>query len=336
MDSASWTSTLFLDHGNPPTHSNRPSARAKRGTPIYQLFLQGGRMTHMPLTVPVYFTPDMVAESNSFSPSSSKPEAVVSDWIAAGLPIEVRDFAAVTRKDLYRAHDRAYVDGVLDLKVANGFGDRSPQIARSLPFTSGAMLAAAEEALINRCVAVAPVSGFHHAGFDGGGGYCTFNGLVVTAMALRAAGFAERVGILDLDQHWGNGTADIIDVISLDYIEHYSAGAEYSQPQQSADFLRRLPKIVERFRRCDVLLYQAGADPHIDDPLGGWLTTAEPCRRDRIVFETARQMAMPVAWNLAGGYQRDSRGRIEPVLRIHRNTMRACVACFAAAESIPC
>ena len=293
-------------------------------------------MSHMPFTVPVFFVPDMVAQATSFSPSPGKPEAVVRDWLASGLPIEVRDFAAATRQDLYRAHDRAYVDGVLELRIANGFGNRSPEIARSLLFTSGAMLAAAEEALINRCVAVAPVSGFHHAGFDDGGGYCTFNGLVVTAMALRAAGLAERIGILDLDQHWGNGTADIIDVISLDYIEHYSAGAEYSHPQQAAEFLRRLPSIVQRFRRCDVLLYQAGADPHIDDPLGGWLTTNELARRDRIVFDTARDMALPVAWDLAGGYQRDRLGRIEPVLRIHRNTMRACAASFAMTEPAHC
>jgi hypothetical protein len=33
---------------------------------------------------------------------------------------------------------------------------------------------------------------------------------------------------------------------------------------------------------CDVLLYQAGADPHINDPLGGWLTTAQLRERDRI------------------------------------------------------
>ena len=290
-------------------------------------------MNHLPFAVPVFFVPDMVAHTTSFSPSSGKPEAVVRDWIAAGLPIEVRDFPAVTRKDLYRAHDAAYVDGVLDLKIDNGFGNRSAQVAQTLPLTSGAMLAAAREALASGRVAVAPVSGFHHAGFDSGSGYCTFNGLVVTALALRAAGLADRVGILDLDQHWGNGTAEIIELLALDFIEHYSAGNEYWQSRQSAAFLRRLPGIVKRFRRCDVLLYQAGADPHIDDPLGGWLTTQQLARRDLIVFDTARQMALPVAWNLAGGYQRDRSGRIEPVLRIHRNTMRACAACYASAET---
>jgi acetoin utilization deacetylase AcuC-like enzyme len=69
-----------------------------------------------------------------------------------------------------------------------------------------------------------------------------------------------------------------------------------------------------------VILYQAGADPHVDDPLGGWLTTEQLAQRDRIVFETARAMQVPIAWNLAGGYQRPLRN----VLDIHDNTLRAC------------
>jgi hypothetical protein len=56
------------------------------------------------------------------------------------------------------------------------------------------------------------------------------------------------------------------------------------------------------------------------------MTTEQLARRDRIVFETAAQLGLPLAWNLAGGYQRNAGGGIEPVLEIHRNTMKACVA----------
>lgn len=58
------------------------------------------------------------------------------------------------------------------------------------------------------------------------------------------------------------------------------------------------------------------------------MTTEQLRRRDMIVFESARVMGLPVAWNLAGGYQRDEAGTIAPVLEIHRNTMRACVAVY--------
>jgi IMP dehydrogenase/GMP reductase len=69
----------------------------------------------------------------------------------------------------------------------------------------------------------------------------------------------------------------------------------------------------------DLVLYQAGADPHQNDPLGGWMTTAELRERDALVFETARARGLPLVWNLAGGYQRDAQGGIAPVLEIHRN-----------------
>ena len=286
-------------------------------------------------SIPVFFVPAMVADAASFSPSPRKPAEVVRDWQVHGFPIDVRTFAPVARNDLYRAHHMAYVNDVLDLQLQNGFGNKKPEVAHSLPYTSGAMLAAATEAIANGRVAVAPVSGFHHAGFDFGGGYCTFNGLMVTATALKAKGLATRVGILDLDQHWGNGTKDIIDRLDLSFVRHYSAGGAHWDTARSENFLDQLSRIVEGFKHCDVLLYQAGADPHIDDPLGGWLTTAQLRRRDEIVFSTARRLGLPIAWNLAGGYQQDERGGIEPVLRIHRNTMAACVRCFSTDGDLP-
>lgn len=82
-------------------------------------------------------------------------------------------------------------------------------------------------------------------------------------------------------------------------------------------------------RDCDVILYQAGADPHVDDPLGGFLSTAQLRERDRLVFVTANSLGIPIAWNLAGGYQVDSGGGIQSVLDIHNNTMRECVSVYA-------
>ena len=77
-------------------------------------------------------------------------------------------------------------------------------------------------------------------------------------------------------------------------------------------------------RDCDLILYQAGADPHINAPLGGFKTTAQLQCRDKLVFLLCHQSGIPVAWNLAGGYQRDADGGISPVLAIHDNTLMAC------------
>ena len=274
--------------------------------------------------IPVFFAPAMVAESEGFSPSAAKPAAVVDSWRGLGIPISIHAPPPVSMDELARAHDRVHVEEILAGRRRNGFGNTSLAVASSLPFTSGAMLAAAREAIRNGAVAVAPCSGFHHAGYGQVEGFCTFNGLMVAALALHAAGEANRVGILDFDQHYGNGTDDIIERLNIDWIVHHTEGREYRQPKDAAPFLARIASIVEGMRGCDVILYQAGADPHVNDPLGGWLTTAQLFERDRRTFEAARRIGIPIAWNLAGGYQTPLR----KVLDIHDNTMRACGDCF--------
>ncbi|MBA3391140.1 MAG: histone deacetylase [Deltaproteobacteria bacterium] len=277
-------------------------------------------------TLPVFYTPRMVASSNSMSPSAAKPSAVVASWRALQLPLEIIEPAPVTLDELAAVHDRAYVEAILACREPNGFGNCSPEVAASLVYTSGSMLAAAQHAVAHGGIACAPCSGFHHAGYRAGG-FCTFNGLVVAACALRAGGHARRVGILDCDMHYGDGTDELIEAGDLgDWIVHFTAGAEYQHPHQADAFLARLPAIARSMHDCDVVLYQAGADPHVDDPLGGWLTTAELRRRDEIVFETFAALDVPVAWNFAGGYQVERDGSIPKVLEIHENTARAALA----------
>ena len=274
--------------------------------------------------IPVFYTPLMAAENDSFSPSAAKPRAAVESWRKLDIPLNVMVPEPASVQDLARAHLPAFVDAVLACRSDNGFGNRSKAVAASLPYTSGAMLSAAREALRNGRVAVAPCSGFHHAGYANAGGFCTFNGLMVTAMALHASGEVKRVGILDFDQHYGDGTDNIIDRLRIDWVRHYSAGEHYGLPDDATRFLSSIPGLVAGMKGCDVILYQAGADPHINDPLGGWLTTAQLFERDLLVFQAAAGLGIPVAWNLAGGYQTPLRR----VLEIHDNTMRACACSY--------
>jgi acetoin utilization deacetylase AcuC-like enzyme len=269
----------------------------------------------------------MVADIASFSPSAGKPREVMNSWRELGIPMAVKVPVPVTVDQFCLAHDRAYVEGVLACRINNGFGNRSRAVADSLPWTSGAMLSAARGAIENGLVAVAPCSGFHHAGYLGSGGvtFCSLNGLLTSAAVLLNEGIVKRVGICDLDEHWGNGSDDIIRELRLEsQVLHYSAGEKWHQPSQAETFLQILPSIVESFAECDVLLAQLGADPHIADPLGGWMTTAQLAERDKIVFETARRISLPVAWCLAGGYQTPLRR----VLDIHDNTLLACANSF--------
>jgi acetoin utilization deacetylase AcuC-like enzyme len=117
-----------------------------------------------------------IPSSGSACPSASKPRHVLAAWQKAGLPIAVHPFAPASELDLCLAHDGVYVRGILERMLPNGFGNTSLEVARSLPFTTGAMIAAARASLTAGC-ACAPVSGLHHAHYDSAGGYCTFNGL---------------------------------------------------------------------------------------------------------------------------------------------------------------
>lgn len=272
----------------------------------------------------IHYTPKMVADANSYSPSAGKPIQVMDSWADLGLPLDIVAPAPVSVEQLSLAHDRAFVEGVLSGNIKNGFGNALPSVAASLPYTSGVMLSAARAALANQWGAIAPCSGFHHAGYDYPGGYCTFNGLMVTSAVLLAESKVRKIGILDCDQHWGDGTQDIIDRLHLgDRVVHYTPCRAFGRPQRAEAFLAMLPQLLMAFADCDLVLYQAGADPHIDDPLGGWLTTGQLYRRDALVFDGLRKLCIPVAWNLAGGYQRDAANTIRPVLSIHDNTLHA-------------
>jgi acetoin utilization deacetylase AcuC-like enzyme len=279
--------------------------------------------------IPVFYSSRMVADSECFSPSAAKPAKVVASW-QEKFSVELIEPAPVTIEEISRAHDRVWVERVLACQADNGFSNRSPAVAAALPYTNGSMLSAARHALKTGKAAAAPCSGFHHAEHARSMGYCTFNGLMITALALRAEGI-KRVGILDLDMHYGNGTDDILKRVgNLDgWCKHFTAGFEIERPDQAEYFFNAwLPDALAALSSCDVVLFQAGADPHIMDPYGGWLETEELRRRDATVFDALAEAKVPVAWNLAGGYQVKADGSIPAVLEIHDNTMRECVRVY--------
>jgi acetoin utilization deacetylase AcuC-like enzyme len=274
-------------------------------------------------SLPVFFDPRMVAPNTAFSPSARKPAQVIESWRKLELPMLELAVKPATVDELAGAHDRRYVERVLAGEAVNGFGNRDLAVAASLRFTTGAMLAATRLAVALRLpTAIAPCSGFHHAGYARGGGFCTFNGLMVAATAVHAEGLAQRVGILDCDMHDGNGTDDIIAALGASsWVRHFSAGSMFGRHDDARDFLACwLPKALDAMSDCDIVLYQAGADPHVDDPFGGFLDTAQLRQRDQYVFSALRARQIPVVWNLAGGHQIEPDGSIPRVLEIHDQT----------------
>lgn len=289
--------------------------------------------------IPVFYDPRQSVNERLPSPSAAKPRHVVDSWLARRMPVEVRTYEPVDERTLSLVHAPTYVKNILSLQRPNGFGSTSRAVAESLKWTSGSFLAAALHAWSTRRVACSPTSGFHHACFAVGGGFCTFNGLMVAAHRLLAEG-ARCVGVLDCDEHYGNGTEDIIENVKLlrGRVRHFTRGSPGYGDDARAFLASLEPLLTEwKARGVDIVLYQAGADPHIDDPLGGFLTSKQLAQRDRIVFSACRRLGLPIAWNLAGGYQekRDAGWPecIRPVLDIHDATMRECVRAFVTSSA---
>jgi acetoin utilization deacetylase AcuC-like enzyme len=174
--------------------------------------------------------------------------------------------------------------------------------------------------------------GLHHAFPNHGEGFCPFNDVAVAARVLQARG-VDRLAIVDLDVHHGNGTAFIFesDPRVFTFSMHQQHNYPMWKPRGSLDiglpdgvhdatYLHELdqalPRVMAHAPQC--VFYLAGADPYEDDQLGGMRLTKEGLRRrDRLVIEVVRAAGVPLVITLAGGYAR----RIEDTVAIHTATI---------------
>jgi acetoin utilization deacetylase AcuC-like enzyme len=275
--------------------------------------------------------------------------ALVAEGLREAKDVRLAEPAPVTEEDLQRVHTAGYLSAIRTGQP-RGLAESqkfpwSPQLYPSVCLTGGGCLAAARQALRDG-VAAALVSGFHHACADHGEGFCTFNGLIVTLDALVAAGHVRTAAVLDMDLHYGNGTAQLVaerphlfavSIYGNDYWENicyrdvsvrqhedgenhrsFALPGGCDRQEMLAVMREALPLIAAR--RPDLLLYQAGADPYFEDPYSPLDLDHDDLRaRDRFVFEFARAHGLPIAWVLAGGYTEE----VSKVVRVHLNTFEA-------------
>jgi acetoin utilization deacetylase AcuC-like enzyme len=177
-----------------------------------------------------------------------------------------------------------------------------------------------------------PVSGAHHAQYDRGWGFCTFNFLLGAGTALLEEGAVNRVAIIDLDAHIGDGTLALVrgdrrfglfDIASyswtsgkVDPARHVFGAAQDADEYFAA--LNALPAFLDRFKP-ELVMYQAGMDCFEGDSMGAvrGMTEERLGERDRDVLEKVTSRGIPVVVNLAGGYLED--GTTE---RLHVKTIR--------------
>ena len=114
---------------------------------------------------------------------------------------------------LNRAHSEDYINDIKNKTLDKnkikkiGFPLVDSVVKRSLVATGGTVLAS--KLALNYGVACNTAGGSHHANYDSGAGYCVFNDVAVAAHYLLDRGFANRILIVDLDVHQGNGNSEI-------------------------------------------------------------------------------------------------------------------------------
>ncbi|HWV12515.1 MAG TPA: histone deacetylase [Sphingobium sp.] len=244
----------------------------------------------------------------------------------SGAAFTIHEPPAMPRHWIEAVHDPAYVEEVASLTVPADKERRigfavSERVMRRSMLSPGGTLAAAKLAMVHGYAANA-AGGSHHALFDTGAGYCVFNDLAIAANRLIGEGDAQRVLILDLDVHQGDGTAQLME--GRDDVFTLSIHAEKNFPLRKmrssldvalrdgvgdADYLATLmevlPQTLDSFGP-DLILYQAGVDPHAEDRLGRLaLSDAGLDARDRAVMREARRRGIPLASTMGGGYGED-------------------------------
>jgi acetoin utilization deacetylase AcuC-like enzyme len=232
---------------------------------------------------------------------------------------------AASLENLLRVHSPEYLhrlqeDGALTRILGAEIDAREAESVLDLQrLMVGGTIQATRLALRSGGPAVHLGGGFHHAMADAGLGFCVFNDVAVAVARLRARGYAEKVLVVDLDLHDGNGTRAIF---ARDPSVHtYSLHAEHWGSTEAVEstaialgpgvedglyletLRRTLPPLFEAFRP-GLVVYVAGTDPAAGDALGHWrISAAGLTERDRLVTNLSRtERSLPLVVVLSGGY----------------------------------
>lgn len=236
-------------------------------------------------------------------------------------------------------HSSEYWEKLSNLQLSDreqrvsGFVHSAELIQRELCIMEGTRRLA-EEALTKK-IGFNIAGGTHHAFANRGEGFCLLNDQVIAAHDLLSNHSINKILIVDLDVHQGNGTAamlqneDRVSTFSMHGRNNYPLQKEQSDVDveledgiQDKEYLALLSKnlddILNRFQP-DFVFYQCGVDILATDKLGKLAVSMNGCReRDRIVFDVVRQLNVPVVCTMGGGYS----PQIKDIVEAHAQTFR--------------
>lgn len=267
--------------------------------------------------------------------------AIEDQLIASGLfgYLQHHDAPEVTREQLLRVHDAAYIDSIEAAAPHHGSVELDGDTTMN-PFTYPAALRAAGAAVLavdlvmgqkveNAFCNVRPPG--HHAEKALAGGFCIFNNIAVAARHALAVHGLSRVAIADFDVHHGNGTEHVFHddprVMLCSTFQHpfYPFGGADSGndhiinvPMKAGDGSEKFREAVttqwlpalERFKP-ELLLISAGFDAHREDDMSmirlvdgdyGWVTE----QLKEVAYKHCQRRIVSM---LEGGYELHALGR---------------------------
>lgn len=218
-----------------------------------------------------------------------------------------------------RGYHQAFARGELSPAATRRIGlpATAPLVRRSWLAVGGTVLTA--RLALRHGLACHLAGGTHHAFPDHGSGFCIFNDCAVAARVLLNEGAVRQVLVIDLDVHQGDGTAAIFADDPRVFTLSAHCGSNFPLHKQCSDldlslpdgledeaYLRaigdRIPELLQQLRP-DLVLYNAGVDPHRQDRLGRLcLSGTGLLQRDRLVLDACLRRGIPVATVLGGGY----------------------------------
>ena len=177
--------------------------------------------------------------------------------------------------------------------------------------------------------------GTHHAYSYRGEGFCLLNDIAVAANYLLQENLADKLLIVDLDVHQGNGTAEIFNANSdvFTFSMHGRTNFPFHKEKsdldvplekgiKDQDYLYQLEKnlhLILNYFTPDFIFYQCGVDIISSDKLGQLDVSLDGCKkRDQIVLQTAKEINVPLVASMGGSYSPE----IKDIIEAHANTYR--------------
>ncbi len=246
---------------------------------------------------------------------------------------------AADEQAILRVHDKAYWQRLRALQLSkseqrrSGFPLSADLVNREVIIAGGSMQNLDYARKYGCSLNIA--GGTHHAYTNRAEGFCLLNDIAISAAYGMETFDLNRILVVDLDVHQGNGTAEIfrneprVYTFSMHGEKNYPLHKEISDwdiplPDHTSDndYLNTLSDALPVLHRKvdpEAIYFQAGVDVLATDKLGRLGMTQNGCRqRDILILEYAYRNSIPVMVSMGGGYS----VQLADIVNAHATTYR--------------